>query len=173
MTWDICDLRAYQSDDAAVVRTIHDTAFDGPQAGRIVEALHAGRGWISEVALMRGAVVGHVLFSQVSVEAADQRIWPAWALAPLAVLPFYQRRGIGQRLVKRGLKRCTQAHPDLVFVLGDPAYYARFGFRLAEPLAVLPPDPSWVPAFQVLELREGALEGVRGTVRYPPCFDDA
>ena len=89
-------------------------------------------------------------------------------LAPVAVLPKLQRRGIGSRLVQTGLVQVARMNADAVFVLGDPAYYGRFGFRSARPFGIACEMPVSEDVFQVRELRPGALEGVRGVVRFEP-----
>lgn len=89
-------------------------------------------------------------------------------LAPVAVLPKLQRRGIGSRLVQTGLVQVARMNAEAVFVLGDPAFYGRFGFRSTRPYGIACEMPVREDLFQVRELRPGALEGVRGVVRFEP-----
>ena len=121
----------------------------------------------SLVAEEGGRVVGHILFSDLPIVTADGTV-EALALAPLAVLPSHQRRGIGSLLVREGLRACREAGHRIVVVLGHPEFYPRFGFsaELAERLK----SPFSGPAFMAAELVPGALEGVEGEVRYPPPF---
>jgi putative acetyltransferase len=92
-------------------------------------------------------------------------------LAPLAVVPSHQRRGIGSLLVGEGLRACAEAGHRIVVVVGHPDFYPRFGFsaKLAERLK----SPCSGPAFMTMELVAGALEDVEGEVRYPPPFGDS
>ena len=122
----------------------------------------------SLVAVVEDRVVGHVLFSPVTFDPpkAKQR-WVA--LGPIGVLPEYQGRGIGSRLVRQGLDRCRSAGWDGVVLLGSPGYYSRFGFVQASHHGLSSEFGSG-PAFQVSELRQGALEEVEGKVLYPPEF---
>jgi putative acetyltransferase len=90
----------------------------------------------------------------------------------MAVTPKYQNRGIGSLLVRASLKKCRELGEDVVVVLGHAEYYPRFGFRPSKPLGI-----TWeieVPeeVFMVAELREGALAGRKGIVRYRPEFDE-
>jgi putative acetyltransferase len=92
----------------------------------------------------------------------------AVALAPLAVLPEFQRQGIGGLLVERGLGVLRERGEGIAIVLGHPHYYGRFGFSCEgarELESPFPPD-----AFMAMELRAGALDGVRGAVRYAASF---
>ena len=148
---------------------VHDAAFAGPAEGRLVDALRDSGLFSPDLSLVAvtagGDVVGHVLFSRLDLEV-DGRDVPAVALAPLAVLPCHQRIGIGTRLVREGLRRLEALRLEAVIVLGDPAYYARFGFSqaLAAPLA----SPYAGPHLQALALSRGVLSGARrGRIIYP------
>jgi putative acetyltransferase len=114
-----------------------------------------------------GAVVGHVLFSPVTVAGAPDGI----GLAPLAVLPAHQRRGVGSALVREGLEACRRLGCPFVVVLGHPGYYPRFGFRRAAG-AGLGNEYGADEAFMVLALRPGSLPAGGGLVRYGPDFGE-
>jgi putative acetyltransferase len=122
---------------------------------------------LSLVAESDGFVVGHILFSRMSIETPDGTI-PAVALAPMAVSPRYQRQGIGGRLVRRGLDTLKDRAERIVIVVGHAAYYPRFGFSAASAAGLESPFPSDV--FMAVELSPGALAQVRGRVRYPEAF---
>jgi putative acetyltransferase len=154
--------------DRAAIREVNRLAFGQEQEAWLVDALReAGYVRASLVAEADGRVVGHVLWSALSIDTGGGTV-PALALAPMAVLPSHQRRGIGSRLVREGLRACRDAGHRVVIVLGHPAFYPRFGFsaKLAERLK----SPFSGPAFMAVELVPGALEGVEGEVRYPPPF---
>ena len=131
----------------------------------------AGAGVVSLVAEEAGQVVGHVLFSPVRVERADGQGREALGLAPMAVRPEHQRRGIGGRLVEAGLAACRRSGHGLVFVLGHPEYYPRFGFVPAFEHGCRFRSEEFDPAFFVAELSPGALAGVKGLVHYHDAFD--
>jgi putative acetyltransferase len=155
--------------DGPAIRAAHDRAFGGPREGRIVEALRGVGPRVSLVAVDGSAVVGHVLFTPVVVEAGGGA-WSALALGPMAVLPERQRRGVGSALVRDGLRACRALGEPVVFVLGHPDYYPRFGFRPAGPLGLSSEFDAPVAAFMVAELSAGALAGRTGRVRYRPEF---
>jgi putative acetyltransferase len=94
-------------------------------------------------------------------------------LGPVAVLPEYHRQGIGSRLIDVGLQRCRRAGHGVVFVLGHPDYYPRFGFRPASADGFFYKKHEFDPYFFVLELEPGAIGELSGEVRYLPPFDEA
>ncbi len=148
--------------------TIHDViaaAFGRPDEAGMVEAVRAGgQGLVEFAAEVDGALVGHVLFSRMDCQPSAF----VAGLAPLAVTPECQDRGIGGALARRGLEACRELGAGGCVVLGSPAYYGRFGFRRAP--ATVDSRFSPLEAFQVLEFVAGAFaEPLR--LAYPPAFD--
>jgi putative acetyltransferase len=164
----ICEERA---DDAAAVRDLHTAAFGRPVEAGIVDRLREScPDLASFVAVDGGRVVGHVLFSPVTVDDGPAGM----GLAPLAVLPEYQRRGIGSALVEYGLAALRERGCPFVLLYGHPGYYPRFGFErasvhgLRSHLGEVPDE-----AFMVLVLDAGAMAGVSGVTRLRGEFDVA
>jgi putative acetyltransferase len=154
-------VRAEAAEDRAAVFALNASAFGRPAEAELVERLRAaGAATLSLVALAGGAVVGHVLFSPVRVEGPPA--WDALGLAPMAVAPARQRAGIGSQLVRAGLAACRDAGHRVVFVLGHPRFYPRFGFRPAAALGLRYAEPGCEAAFFVAELTPGALAGRGG-----------
>ena len=114
-------------------------------------------------------IVGHILFSPVTLEDCDQSISIA-GLAPMAVLPKHQRKGIGSRLVEEGIRRCEEAGYDAVVVLGHPEYYPRFGFSPSMNYGIRSEYDVPDEVFMVKELKEGVLADCKGTVKYHEVF---
>lgn len=152
--------------DAEAVSAVNTAAFGQPDEARIVERLreHA-QVYLGLVAADGDAVVGHILFTSVTLRC-DQTPHPIMALAPMSVLPAWQRRGVGSALVREGLAACRAAGHEVVVVVGHPAYYPRFGFVRARPLGLTSEPPFPDEAFMVAELTPGALHGRRGVVVY-------
>jgi putative acetyltransferase len=154
--------------DAEAIREVHRLAFGREAEARLVDALRdAGEMRVSLVAEAEGFVVGHILFSFLSIVTAGDTI-PALALAPLAVLPEFQSRGIGSQLVRNGLSVCRDQRHRIVLVLGDPRYYRHFGFSAALARGLV--SPFGGDTFMALELSDGALAGIEGNVIYPAPF---
>lgn len=156
-------LRPEDAADREAIRTVHTKSFPTADEANLVDALRAaGHLTISLVAEEHGEVVGHVAFSPVTVGDVE-----GIGLAPVAVLPAFRRRGIADQLIRAGLSRCEGW--GFVVVLGDPAYYRRFGF---EPAArwKLRDEYGGGDASQAMELRAGAIPDGGGLVRYAPEF---
>jgi putative acetyltransferase len=165
-------IRPEDSGDRKSIYRLHQMAFGGDAESRLVDALRESPAFIpglSLVAVEGQEMVGHILFSLLTVEDASVS-HPALSLAPMAVLPARQNRGIGSALVRRGLDDARGLGHRVVIVLGHPKYYPRFGFQPAAPLGIQSPFEAPPDVFLVLELSPGALAGVRGFVRYPPEF---
>ena len=159
-------VRPERPDDAAAVRAVHAASFPTDQEARLVDALRAAdRLSVSLVAEADGAIVGHVAFSPVTVDTGEVGI----GRAPVAVREPHRRRGVAARLIGAGLDACRAAGFGWAVVLGEPGYYARFGFRPAADVG-LSDEYGGGPAFQVLELVPGALPVGAGLVRYGPDF---
>jgi putative acetyltransferase len=155
--------------DHAAISEVNRLAFGGDVEAKLVTALRDG-GYVrlSLVAEVEGEIVGHIVFSHLPI-LTDNAVVEALSLAPMAVLPSHQRRGIGSKLVEQGLRTCREAGHKIVVVLGHSNFYPRFGFsaKLAEPLSSqFGGGESWM----ALELLPGALAGVVGRVEYPPPF---
>lgn len=169
------DVRSFNLEDAEAVRKVHLGAFAGrDNEARLVELLHAaGAAPVSLVAtyVASGSVVGHVLFSPVEIDDGGSST-SVVALGPVGVLPEYQGKGIGSRLIRTGLGACQEAGYDAAVLLGEPGYYSRFGFERASDHG-LGNEYGVDEYFMVAELRGGALDGLRGTVRYRPEFSRA
>ena len=165
-------MRVERPGDVEAIRRVNEAAFGQPLEARIVAALRrAGAVTASLVASVDGAVVGHILFSPVVIrgEGAEGE---AVGLGPMAVLPAFQRRGVGSALVRAGLELLRDAGHPAVVVLGHPGYYPRFGFRRASDFGIRWEHEAPDEAFMALELRAGALAGLAGVVSYRPELDE-
>jgi putative acetyltransferase len=163
-------IRPEAAEDFAAVRQVNETAFGRPGEAALVEALRlAVRPYISLVALHDWRIVGHIFFSPVSVES-EHASFTAIGLAPVAVLPEFQRQGIGSALVRAGLAECKRMRHDIVVVLGHSEYYPRFGFCTAKTKGLRCEYDVPEEVFMVAELSPGALNGRHGLVKYRPEF---
>lgn len=163
-------IRPEKEADFDTVRQVNTLAFGGAAEATLVDALRkSAELCISLVAVDDNQIVGHILFSEVTIESGDSAS-PALGLAPMAVLPEYQRQGLGSELVRAGLRECQRIGANVVVVLGHPEYYPRFGFVPASQKGLTSEYPVPDELFMVIELEPGALKGRRGLVKYRPEF---
>jgi putative acetyltransferase len=168
-------VRAERPGDRAAIRDVVTAAFGRPAEADLVDALRASAAWLPGLGLVAeedGVVVGHVLLTRASIRTVAGDVG-LLALAPLAVAPARQRRGIGDALVRAGLEIARARGERAVVLIGHPSYYPRFGFEPAASrgLTSVFAQGEHAASFFVLELRAGALTGVEGAVLYALPFD--
>jgi putative acetyltransferase len=150
------DIREATIRDQYLVREIYQSAFEEAERELVSELavrLLFDETTISLVAEVKGVVAGHVAFSPVVVRGEEDT--RSYLLAPLAVLPDFQRQGIGSRLVKYGKNKLEEMEVPILFVYGDPAFYGRFEFQSNPARKFLPPYPLQYPSgWQVCVSRE-------------------
>ncbi|WP_162596635.1 GNAT family N-acetyltransferase [Thiofilum flexile] len=153
------------------ITLLHQQAFNS-EAATIQQLLadfqqdNSAQPLMSLVALEGNQVVGNVVFSRARMTGHEAVT--AMTLAPLGVLPRYQKQGVGSQLIKAGLEQLTAQGVALVFVFGDPAYYQRFGFQAAPRWELTAPYPIPAPyaeAWQVLALQPNVLGTIKGQVQ--------
>jgi len=163
-------VREEREGDRQEIRRVNEAAFGQPAEADLVEALRAHSAvTVSLVAEVDGQIVGHILFSPVSI-AGDRGSLKIAGLAPMAVLPSHQRRGIGSLLVKQGLEDCRRIGIPAVVVLGHPDYYPRFGFRRGSSWGLRCEFDAPDEAFMAIELTPNALSGRSGVIKYHDAF---
>lgn len=157
-------------DDFDAVRAINEAAFGQPAEARLVDALRANcKTCLSLVAVDGDCVVGHILFTPVTIDGASIGA-VGMGLAPMAVRPHRQRQGVGTALVKEGLARLRESGCPYVVVLGHPDYYPRFGFQRASAYALRCEWEAPDEAFMVCVLNSERIPTQGGVVRYRPEF---
>ena len=165
-------IREERPGDVASIRHVNEQAFGRPEEAHIVDRLRTrGKVILSLVAAQNDRIVGHILFSPVMTES-EGGLFTVAGLAPMAVLPGLQKQGIGSRLVTHGLEQCREIGYGCVVVLGHAEYYPRFGFVPASRYGLKCEYDVPDEVFMALELREGALKGRAGLVKYQPEFKE-
>ena len=158
-------IRHARASDHPAIETVLQAAFGRADEARLVERLRAGEDAMFElVADEAGVIVGHILFSRLWADRGELY----GALAPLSVHPDGQNAGLGSALVRAGLDSVREVGCRGVLVLGDPAYYGRFGFSAGTAAGVQAPYRG-LAAFQALALEDGAFDGPLSVV-YPDAF---
>jgi putative acetyltransferase len=163
----LIEIREERPDDAPAIREVNKRAFGQDQEGDIVDALRTnGAVSLSLVAAVNGRIVGHIMYSPITVGG----VITGAALGPMAVVPEYQRQGIGSKLVGAGNEKLQDDDCPFIIVLGHPNYYPRFGFRPASMYGI---ECEWaVPdnVFMLLVLDEAKMQGVSGLAKYQHEF---
>jgi len=159
------NIRESLSSDLESIRNLHLEAFGKEESEEISKLALVladdSSSNLSLIAVKEGAVIGHVVFSPIDISNNDNL--SCFILVPLAVSPSEQKQGVGSKLIQFGLDTLAKNDVDTVFVLGDPNYYKRSGFHTGH--NVNPPYSLPYPeAWQAKELKEGALQGVSGTI---------
>jgi putative acetyltransferase len=169
------EIRITTDEDLHVILAVEQAAFGRQDVVDLTRDLlsdPSARPLISLLAYEDGRAVGHVLFTRARIEADNSP--SAMILAPLAVIPEQQKKGVGGALIREGLRLAGEAGVELVFVLGHPTYYPRYGFEPAGRLGLNAPYP--IPekdaeAWMVQALRPGLLGEVRGCVACAEAMD--
>lgn len=158
-------IRAATPADFKAIRACNDAAFGQPAEGRLAAALRKARDVeIELVAEAGGKIIGHVMLSRL---ASPQK---SLGLAPLCVLPAHEKRGVGAALVMQAVDKARAGGWNAIFLLGSPAYYSRFGFKVEDAAkfgTIYPKE-----YMMALALRPGALDSLSGDIVYAPAFAD-
>jgi len=169
-------VRPEQPGDAPRIRGIHEAAFGSLAEARIVDSVRGTRHWIDGGSLIaetaEGEPVGHLLLSCGELIGADGTGRPIWVCGPVGVVPEHQRRGVGAALMRAAIEVARREHQPLICLVGQAAFYPRFGFERARRIGIEPPGPWPDENWMALRL-PGWTPVLRGTVRYPPGFSEA
>jgi putative acetyltransferase len=166
-------IRPEQKEDLNAIREVNTLAFKRENEANLVDAIRGSEFFVPELSLVAitNEVIGHILFSLVSIETKDRGTVQTLGLAPMAVKPKFQNKGIGSALVREGLRKCEELGFEHVVVLGHPNFYPKFGFVPAKTKGIESPFKVRDEVFMVCELKNGSLNEMSGKVKYPPFFD--
>ncbi|HEY4308382.1 MAG TPA: N-acetyltransferase [Pirellulales bacterium] len=179
------EIRTELPGDVAEISAVIAAAFEREEEARLVEALRTLPSFdpaLSLVAVCNGAstgdgqgeqIVGHILFTDILIRREDGSADRALALAPVALLPEWQRRGIGSRLTAAGLAACRARGDRWVIVVGHADFYPRFGFQSARARGLEVPFPVEDASFMVCDLADAPNDSstdIAGMVEYPAPF---
>ncbi|WP_353140242.1 N-acetyltransferase [Pseudopedobacter sp.] len=168
------EIRKEQPADYPAIYHVNQSAFGRNAEARLVNSLRKNNNVfipdLSLVAVDGENVVGHILFTKIKIDDGGVE-HDSLSLAPMAVLPVYQKQGIGTRLIKKGLSEAKNLGYHSVVVLGHEGYYPKHGFDKASNYNINAPFEVPEAAFMCIALIEDGLKGINGTVRYPKEFD--
>ena len=162
-------IRDEEQKDRVAVHAVNASAFETPAEADLVDALRGqAHPVVSLVAVEGGTIVGHIMFSPVSLSGHPGL--KIMGLAPMAVASEYQRKGIGSALVRAGLERCKLLGFGAVVILGHAGYYPRFGFSPPTRFGIKCEYEVPEEVFMVFELLPGYLRDASGTIEYHAAF---
>ncbi len=167
-------IRSETENDYGEITKINDLAFGQSEEGLLVEKLRLNPNFIKDLSLVAEIdkkVIGHILFFPIKIEKGETT-FDSLALAPMSVLPEFQKKGVGSKLVSKGLKATEKFGHKSVIVLGHENYYPKFGFVPTSKWKIKSPFEVPDEVFMAIELKEDDLKGVSGVVKYPKEFDE-
>ncbi len=166
-------IRQEMASDHEKVYEINRLAFNQENESKLIERIRESNNHVPELSLIAeidDKIVGHIFFSKITI--VGDSTYDSLALAPMAVTPEYQRKGIGSKLVAKGLEKGKELGFNSIIVLGHKDYYPKFGFQRASKWGIKCPFEVPDEVFMAIELTEKALDGKSGIVQYPDEFND-
>ena len=157
------------------VYKINKLAFVEESEAKLVQLLRNSNTFVPELSLVAtidNKIVGHILFTKIRIIDSNKNEFDSLALAPMAVKPEFQKKGIGGQLIKVGLDKAREMNFKSVIVLGHKNYYPKFGFEPTKKWGITAPYDVPTNAYMGLELVANGLKDVRGLVQYPKEFDE-
>lgn len=171
------NIREENIEDNSYIYNLIQKAFEGAEHSdgdehNLVNRLRNSENYIKElslVAIVDGVIVGYIMFTKLFIINGDKK-HESLALAPLAVLPNYQNKGVGSQLINEGLKIAKALGYNSVIVLGSEKYYPQFGFKEASSFGIEAPFEVPSENFMAIELVKNSLNDVNGKVVYAKEF---
>ena len=167
-------IEAETEGDYEQITRLHAIAFNGDGEARLVEKLRRTPIYIPELSLVakyRNAIIGHILFYPIKINTCRKKC-NSLALAPVSVIPSFQNRKVGSRLIKEGLEKAQKLGFKSVIVVGHPEYYPRFGFEKASKYGISAPFHVPDNALFAIELQKDGLKNCSGIIEYPSEYNE-
>ena len=165
-------IEAETESDYEQITRLHIEAFNGDSEARLVEKLRKTPEYVSNLSLVakyNNEIIGHILFYPLKINTGKKRC-NSLALAPISVLPNFQHKGVGGRLINEGLEKAQKFGFKSVIVVGHSEYYPRFGFKNASSYGISAPFEIPDNSFFAFELEKNGLKNCSGTIEYPNEF---
>jgi predicted N-acetyltransferase YhbS len=167
-------IEAETEEDYEQITTLHSLAFNRDSEARLVEKLRRTPIYIRELSLVaryKNTVIGHILFYPIKINSHGKKC-VSLALAPISVIPRFQNRKIGTKLIREGLEKARKLGFKSVIVVGHPEYYPRFGFEKASKYGISASFHVPDNALLAISLEKDALKDCRGAVVYPNEYNE-
>lgn len=166
------EIKDYNEVEKVVEESFKTAEFSDKDEHNLVRRLRNSNEFIKELSLIaeeENKILGHVLLTKALIKG-ESTSYETLALAPLAVLPEYQKSGIGKNLMNKAIERARELGYKSIVILGHENYYPKFGFEKASKYGVKAPFEVPDEAYMILELLPGGLNGVSGIVEYSKAF---
>ncbi|TGY43515.1 N-acetyltransferase [Clostridium sartagoforme] len=166
------EIKDYNEVEKVVEESFKNAEFSDKDEHNLVRRLRNSNEFIKELSLIaeeENKILGHVLLTKALIKG-ESTSYETLALAPLAVLPEYQKSGIGKNLMNKAIERARELGYKSIVILGHENYYPKFGFEKASKYGVKAPFEVPDEAYMILELLPGGLNGVSGIVEYSKAF---
>lgn len=167
-------IRPENNADIPRIYQVTELAFRQNNESELINKVRSSEAFIpglSLVAVLNEQIIGHILFSKIHIQTAKGPK-EVLSLAPMAVIPDHQQKGVGGQLIRAGLEEAAKSGFAGVLVLGHPGYYPRFGFQPAADFGIECPFPAPAEAWMALELIPGGLKNKAGMAVFPEVFND-
>jgi len=167
-------IEAEAEGDYKQITRLHTLAFNGDGEARLIEKLRGTSIFIRELSLVArygNAVIGHILFYPIKINSRGKKCI-SLALAPVSVIPSFQNRKVGSRLIREGLERARKLGFKSVIVVGHSEYYPRFGFERASKYGISTPFNVPDDSLFAIELKKDGLKDCNGTAEYPNEYNE-
>lgn len=168
-------IRREKHGDFREVFELNHIAFGQDNEAKLVDALRINQiAFVPELSIVatdNNKIVGHILFSKISIKDDKGNLNESLGLAPMAVRPEYQKCGIGGQLIRKGFEVAKELGFKSVIVLGHEHYYPKFGFQPADKWKIKAPFDVPSNVFMAIELATDGLKNISGTVVYPKEFE--
>jgi predicted N-acetyltransferase YhbS len=165
----------YSKTEEIVKRAFLNETYSDKKEHLLVNRIRKSDAFIPELSLIalnqHKVVIGHILLSKIKIVDGDNTV-DSLALAPVSVIPEYQKKGIGSQLIHTALKNAKNLGYHSVIVLGHKSYYPKFGFKPASLWNIQSPFEVPDEVFMALELTHHSLEKVQGVVHYSKAFSE-
>lgn len=166
-------IRSEVKGDYEAITVVNDKAFKGTQESQIVKKLRVTKSFDPELSLVAdndNQIIGHILLTETTLEISSQEKRSLLLLAPMAILPEYQKNGIGKQLILKAIEKAKKTDYPAIILLGHPEYYSRFGFKPSSLWNIKMDIDAPEEAIMILELKEKALQNIQGIVHLNPAF---
>ncbi|MGG7142723.1 GNAT family N-acetyltransferase [Clostridium nigeriense] len=166
------ETKDYEKVEKVIEESFKTAEFTDKDEHNLVRRLRKSAEFVKELSLIaedNDRIVGHILLTKAFIKE-NNREFDTLALAPVAVLPDYQKRGIGKSLINKAIEKAIELGYKSIVVLGHENYYPKFGFKKASDYGIKAPFEVPDEAYMILELIPNALNGVNGTVEYSKAF---